>query len=200
MGRFELGLNFGEMADLILSNLEIFGGLSRYLTDVFLFFVHFVENLILVSDFIIETVDGVVPVGLLLFELLDGNINILHILFDHRGFLFQKFLLCSGISSVLFHFNELLLRLLKLDLQISLLGGHLGLFLMILRHVALLSFKLLHQSFLLLFNAHIFFFKSSLSFEWFVVSTISIIGSFLKKPQLLLGIGLSNHGTSLLAH
>merc|ERR1719412_2169247 len=59
----KLVLDLVQVADLVLSDLQVLGGLGGVLADVLLLLVQLVDHLVLVGDLIIETLDGVIPVG-----------------------------------------------------------------------------------------------------------------------------------------
>ena len=71
-GRLEFGLDRVEMLHLLLGRGQVVAGLGLVLGDVLLLLVGLVDALILTGDLVVETLDGVVPVGLLLLDLLDG--------------------------------------------------------------------------------------------------------------------------------
>merc|ERR1719239_1648565 len=180
--RLKLVLDLVQMVHLILSNLKIFTSLGSILIQVLLLLIQLVNDLILVGNLIIQASDGVVTVGLLLLQLLDGHINIFNVLLDSNNFLLNKEILCSN----------------KLVLQICLLGRHLGLLLMVLRHVTLLLLNLLDQSLDFFLGSNILFKKFSLGLDLVIISTILLIGLLFKKTQFFLRVRLANHGSGLL--
>ena len=71
-----------------------------------LLLVQLVDDLILVSNLIIQASDGVVTVGLLLFKLLDGNFNVINVFLDRNTLLFKQLLVCSGILALSLLLNK----------------------------------------------------------------------------------------------
>merc|ERR1719239_84676 len=174
--RLKLVLDLVQMVHLILSNLKIFTSLGSILIQVLLLLIQLVNDLLLVGNLIIQASDGVVTVGLLLLQLLDGHINIFNVLLYSNNFLLKNLFVSSGSLSLSFLLNKEILCSNKLVLQICLLGRHLGLLLMVLRHVTLLLLNLLDQSLDFFLGADLLF----------------------KKTQFFLRVRLANHGSGLL--
>merc|ERR1712241_1300862 len=102
----KLGLDFGQMINLIFSSLEILKALGGILTQMLLLLVELIDDLILVGNFIIKSANGVIPVCLLLLKLLDGQFKIFNVLLDDFIVSFKSFLVCSSLLSALFHFDQ----------------------------------------------------------------------------------------------
>lgn len=79
-GLLELLLDLVEVVDLVLSGLELLGGLLGRLTLELLLLVQLVNELVLVGDFVVQVADLVVLGGLVLLGLLDGQFKVLDIL------------------------------------------------------------------------------------------------------------------------
>merc|ERR1740129_2693635 len=141
MSGLELVLDLVQVRNLVLGNLEILLRLSSILANVLLLLVELVDDLILVGDLIIQALDGVISVSLLLLKFLDG---------DHV--LLKNLLVSSGVLASLLPLDELVLGSRKLSLQVSDIGGGLGLLLVVDRQVTLLLLKSLHQLLLLLLD------------------------------------------------
>jgi len=163
-----------------------------------LLLVKLVDDLILVSNFIIQAPNLVIPVGLFLLKLLDGQLQVLNVLLDDNIFLLQCLLVSSGLLSVSFHGNELFTCTNECFLSSILLRIHLGLLVMVLRQVALLSFNLLHQSLPLNLEGDNVFFQSCLGVELLLIGTISIVCLLFQHPQLILQVDLANEWPGLL--
>merc|ERR1719239_1557310 len=196
--RLKLVLDLVQMVHLIFSNLKIFTSLGSIPIQVLLLLIQLVNDLILVGNLIIQASDGVVTVGLLLLQLLDGHINIFNVLLDSNNFLLKNLFVSSGSLSLSFLLNKEILCSNKLVLQICLLGRHLGLLLMVLRHVTLLLLNLLDQSLDFFLGSNILFKKFSLGLDLVIISTILLIGLLFKKTQFFLRVRLANHGSGLL--
>merc|ERR1719410_1927454 len=197
-GGLELVLDLVEMADLVLSHLEVLLGLSSILADVLLLLVELVDDLILVGNLIIQALDGVVTVGLLLLQLLDGDIDVVNVLLDGHNLLLEDLLVLHGVLASLLPLGELVLGSHKLVLVVGNLGGGLGLLLVVHGQVTLLLLQLGHQSLLLLLDGLILLQEPGLGVQLVLVHTIGGIGLLLKKPKLLLRVGHANERTSLL--
>merc|ERR1719225_288080 len=197
-GGLQLVLDLVEMADLVLSHLEVLLGLGSILADVLLLLVELVDDLILVGDLIIQALDGMVTVGLLLLQLLDGDIDVVNVLLDGHNLLLKDLLVLHGVLASLLPLGELVLGSHKLVLVVSNLGGGLGLLLVVHGQVTLLLLQLGHQSLLLLLDGLILLQKPGLGVQLVLVHTIGGVGLLLKKPELLLRVGHANERTSLL--
>lgn len=109
----ELDLDFGKMVDLVLGSLELLSGLLVDLALVLLFFVELVDELILVSNLVIEVADLVVFGSLILLGLLDRQFQILDVLLQAGDFLFQLLLSLEEVVSRLLFLLESVSDVLK---------------------------------------------------------------------------------------
>merc|ERR1719192_963583 len=134
----QLVLDLVQVADLVLSNLQVLGGLGGVLADVLLLLVQFVDHLVLVGDLVVQRLDGVVSVGLLLLQLLDGDVNVVNVLLDGNDLLLQDLLVLHGVLASSLSLGQLLLSISKLNLKASNLGSALGLLVVVDGEVALL--------------------------------------------------------------
>merc|ERR1719443_1164107 len=116
-GGLKLVLDLVQVSNLVLSNLEIFLRLGCILADVLLLLVQFVDDLILVGNFVIQALDGVVTVGLLLLQLLDGNHDIINVLLDGNNFLFKDLLVLHSILTGSLSLGKFILSLNKVLLK-----------------------------------------------------------------------------------
>merc|ERR1719187_804241 len=80
--RLKLRLDSIQVLDLLLSRDKILSRLGLGGTQVLLLLVQLVDDLILLSNLILESLDGVVTVALLLLNLGDGKFNIFNVLLD----------------------------------------------------------------------------------------------------------------------
>merc|ERR1712079_733963 len=149
---------------------------------MFIFFVQFIDHLILIGNFIIQTANCMVLICLLLFNLLNSHINIINVFLNRNTFLFQDFFVSSC----------------KLSFQINNLRRGLSLLLMVNREISLFLFKCSQKLLLLSFNSHILFQKPCLCFKLLIVFSPNCICLFLKDPKLFLRIWHSNKRSSLL--
>merc|ERR1719367_493768 len=78
----KLRLDLAQMLDLLLSTNKVLIRLGLGSRQVLLFLVQFVDHLILLSNLILENLDGVVTVALLSLHLGDGKLNVLNVLLD----------------------------------------------------------------------------------------------------------------------
>merc|ERR1712107_324408 len=136
-----------------------------------LLLVQLIDDLILFSNFIIKTLDGVVSGCFLLLNLADSKLNIFNILLNN-----------TNRTSMLLDFSS------KLN------SGCL------LRSKSLLSLGKFHLSFSLDSGSHStnFSLKSSSDIKSLLVLAISVLGLLLQESKLFLGVGHSNGRTSLL--
>merc|ERR1712045_183238 len=68
--------------DLLLSGDEILGRLGLGGGQMLLLLVELVDDFVLLSNLVLQGLDGVVPVTLLLLDLGDGELHILNVLLD----------------------------------------------------------------------------------------------------------------------
>merc|ERR1719225_240378 len=198
----ESGLKFGldlhQMIHLVGSNLQVLRRLGCILHDMFLLFVQLVDDLILISNLIIERLDSVIPIGLFLLKLLDHHLNISNIFLDGHCLSLQSFLVIGGIHSCLLCFDQFVLGCCKFYLNSSPLFRDLSLLFMVLGHITLLFLNLSNKCLLLSFNSLILLKKLSFEIQLLFVHTIGGIGFLLKNSKLFLRVGHANKRPGLL--
>merc|ERR1719412_3540231 len=82
MSGLELGLDLVQVSNLLLSSDKVLSRLGLGGGQMLLLLVELVDDLILLSNFVLENLDGVVTVALLLLHLGDGELHILNVLLD----------------------------------------------------------------------------------------------------------------------
>merc|ERR1719500_1985967 len=194
----KLRLDLAEVLHLLLSTHEVLIGLGLGCRQVLLLLVELVDDLILLSNFVLEGPDGVVTVALLSLHLGDHQLNILHVLLDGTNAARVSLdLLGQDNSGVLLSLEDLILAG-QSNISLSLEGIGLGLSVSVNRDAALLLRKLLgHGGDLTLEVIHAALKLGSLVKSSLVLA-IGLIGLLLKQPELLLGVGTTNHGPGLL--
>merc|ERR1719516_327756 len=80
--RLKLRLDSIQVLDLLLSRDKILSRLCLGGRQVLLLLVQLVDDLILLSNLVLESLDGMVTVALLLLNLGDGKFNIFNVLLD----------------------------------------------------------------------------------------------------------------------
>merc|ERR1719500_341877 len=185
----KLRLDLAEVLHLLLSTHEVLIRLGLGCRQVLLLLVELVDNLILLSNLVLEGPDGVVTVALLSLHLGDHQLNILHVLLDGTNAARVSLdLLGQGNSGVLLSLEDLILAG-ESNISLSLEGIGLGLSVSVDRDAALLLRKLLgHSGDLTLEIIH-----AALKLSSLVKSSL-----LLAQPELLLGVGTTNHGPGLL--
>merc|ERR1739841_363122 len=139
----KLRLDLAEVLHLLLSTHEVLIGLGLGCRQVLLLLVELVDNLILLSNLVLEGSDGVVTVALLSLHLGDHQLNILHVLLDGTNAARVSLdLLGQGNSGVLLSLEDLILAG-QSNISLSLEGIGLGLSVSVNRDAALLFRKLL---------------------------------------------------------
>merc|ERR1712226_1235652 len=81
--RLELGLDGVKVVHLLIDSNHVIIGFGLSFGDVLLFLVQLVDHLILLSNLILQYLDGVIAVSLLKFNLGNGQLNILDFLLDN---------------------------------------------------------------------------------------------------------------------
>merc|ERR1719220_878631 len=79
----KLGLDRGQVVDLLTDRDHVIVGLGLSLSDVLLLLVQLVDDLVLLSNLVLEHLDGVVTVALLQLNLGDGQLDVLDLLLHH---------------------------------------------------------------------------------------------------------------------
>merc|ERR1719422_2426538 len=82
-GGLKLGLDRGKVVDLLVGADHVIVGLSLVLSNVLLLLVELVDDLVLLSNLILEHLDGVVAVALLQLDLGDGKLDVFNLLLHH---------------------------------------------------------------------------------------------------------------------
>merc|ERR1719412_1450515 len=198
MSGLELRLDLVQVSNLLLGSNQILSGLGLGGGQMLLLLVELVDDLILLSNLVLEHLDGVVPVALLLLHLGDGKLHILNVLLDCSNAARVSLDLSSKLDSgCLLSFHDVSLSS-KFHLSLSLQLISLGLSVGVLRDAALLLGKLLgHGANLSLQVIHLALKLSGLV-QSCLVLTVGFIGLLLQQPELLLGIRQTNHGPGLL--
>merc|ERR1719391_879120 len=196
------GLKFSldrvKVRDLLLSRDKILIGLVLSFSNVLLLLVELVDNLILLCNFIIQSLDGVVSGSLFLLNLADSKLNVFNVLLDNTNGARMLLDFSSKFNSGGFLRGKGLLGLGKLHLTLSLHGGSLGLTLSVDLKVSLLTLKLLGKLLNVVSHAIKFSLKGSSDIKGILVLTIGGLGLLFKLSKLFLGVGHSNERTSLL--
>ena len=139
---FQFDLHFVQVIDLVLGSLKLFGGLLINLALILLLLVQFVDQLVLMSDLVVQVTDLMILGRLVLLRLLQVKFQILDIFLQARHFLFQFLLILEQIVPRILLFFESVVQILKLRLEIGLLSGQFQRFLHIFRQGALLPVQL----------------------------------------------------------
>merc|ERR1719412_645392 len=198
MSGLELGLDLVQVSNLLLGSDKVLSRLGLGGGQMLLLLVELVDDLILLSNFVLFHLGGVVTVALLLLHLGDGELHILNVLLDSSN----AARVCLDLSGKLNPGGLLSLENIggssELNLSSGLEGISLGLSVSIDRDAALLLSKLLgHGANLSLQVIHAALKFSSLV-QSSLVLTIGFISLLLKKPELLLGIGQTDQTSGLL--
>merc|ERR1719150_1905504 len=143
MSGLELGLDLIQVSDLLLRSNEVLSGLGLGGGQMLLLLVELVDDLVLLSNLVLEHLDGVVTVALLLLHLGDGKLHILNVLLDCSNAARVSLDLSSKLNSgglLSLHDGSLSSKFhLSFSLQLISLGLSVG----VLRDAALLLGKLL---------------------------------------------------------
>merc|ERR1719327_1468597 len=83
--RLKLGLDGSQVTDLLVDRDHVIVGLGLCLSNVLLLLVQLVDDLVLLTDLILEHLDGVVAVALLQLNLGDGQLDVLDLLLHHAN-------------------------------------------------------------------------------------------------------------------
>merc|ERR1719351_330330 len=134
----QLGFDRGQMRDLLFSNLQVFNSLGLIVSNHLLFLVQLIDDLILLSNFIIQASDVVISVGLLLFQLLQSQLKVFNILLDNANFSLHFLLISSHLLPLDFLIDKLLLSSIKLVFHITFHTCSLSLPFLVLAEITLL--------------------------------------------------------------
>merc|ERR1711868_100175 len=196
--RLKLRLDSIQVLDLLLSRDKILSRLCLGGRQVLLLLVQLVDDLILLSNLVLESLDGMVTVALLLLNLGDGKFNIFNVLLDSSNASTMGLNLSSKGNSGLFLTLEDLGLGGKFDLSLGIQAISLGLSVSVDGDASLFLLELLGHG-----SNHISeSIKGSLKLSSLVKSslvlTIGVVGGLLKLSKLLLGVGKTNESSGLL--
>merc|ERR1719367_1342625 len=197
-GGLKLGLHRGKVVHLLIGADHVIVGLSLVLSNVLLLLVQLVDDLVLLSDLILEHLDGVVTVALLQLDLGNRKLDVLNLLLHHAN--------GSGVGLDLSGQSNpggLLLRQnslggLQFRFCLSLGGGGLGLPVGVDGDVALFLGKLLAHGVYLSLEAVHAALEVGGDIEGLLVLTIGGVGLLFQKPELLLRVGQADQAPGLL--
>jgi len=184
--------------DLLLSRDKILSRLGLGGRQVLLLLVQLVDNFILLSDLILESLDGVVTVALLLLNLGDGKLNILNVLLDSSNAASMGLDFSSKSNSGLFLTLENLGLGSKFSLSLGLQARSLCLSVSVDRDGSLFLRELLGHSSNLISESIKGSLKLSSLVKSSLVLTIGVVGGLLKLSKLFLGVGKTNESSGLL--
>merc|ERR1719204_2474647 len=197
-GVLELGLDGVQVGHLLIGRDQVIVGLGLGLSNVLLLLVELVDDFILLGDFVIQGLDGVVPVGLLLLNLGDGKLDVFNVLLDIADGTSMLLDLGSQLNSGSLLGGQVLLLGGQLNLGLSLHLGSLGLSVSVDGQVALLPLQLGGQRLDVILEGIHLSLQGGSNIKSLLVLAVGFIGLLLQKPKLLLGVGHANKRTSLL--
>merc|ERR1719204_2774812 len=197
-GVLELGLDGVQVGHLLIGRDQVIVGLGLGLSNVLLLLVELVDDFILLGDFVIQGLDGVVPVGLLLLNLGDGKLDVFNVLLDIADGTSMLLDLGSQLNSGSLLGGQVLLLGGQLNLGLSLHLGSLGLSVSVDGQVALLLLQLGGQRLDVILEGIHLSLQGGSNIKSLLVLAVGFIGLLLQKPKLLLGVGHANKRTSLL--
>merc|ERR1719410_655100 len=144
----QLLLHLVEVVHLLLGLVQLLAGFGLTLLHVFLLLGQLVDQLVLVSDLVIEVPDGVVPVGLLLLSLLDLHVHVVNVFPEAGQVILKSSFLVNHLISLGLGVSQKLRGLCKLLLLALFLRGGPGEVLLVRGEVALLLLYLVQHGFL----------------------------------------------------
>merc|ERR1719367_1170702 len=197
-GGLKLGLDRGKVVDLLVGADHVIVGLSLVLSNVLLLLVELVDDLVLLSNLILEHLDGVVAVALLQLDLGDGKLDVFNLLLHHADGSRVGLDLSSQGNPGRFLICENSLGCLQFRFCLSLGGCGLGLPVGVDRDVALLLSQLLAHGLNLSLEAVHAALEVGSDIEGLLVLSIGGVGLLLQKPKLLLGVGQADQAPGLL--
>merc|ERR1719370_1651899 len=196
--RLELGLDGVKVVHLLIDSNHVIIGFGLSFRDVLLFLVQLVDHLILLSNLILQYLDGVIAVSLLKLNLGNGQLNILNLLLDNTdGSTVSLDLSSEGDPGALL-IGEFSLPLLQLSLGSSLEGGGLGLPVGVDRHITLLLSQLLAHGLNFTLKSIKASIQLSSDIKGGLVGTPASIGLLFESCQLCLRVGLAKSSPGLL--
>merc|ERR1711899_330843 len=196
--RLKLGLDGSQVTDLLVHRDHVIVGLGLCLGHVLLLLVELVDDLVLLSDLILEHLDGVVTVALLQLDLGNGKLDVFDLLLHHSDGSRVGLDLSSKGNPGRFLICENSLGCLQLRFCLSLGGSGLGLPVGVDGDVALLLSQLLAHGLNLSLKAIHAALEVGGDIEGLLVLTIGGVGLLLQKPELLLGVGQADQAPGLL--
>merc|ERR1712240_672182 len=196
--RLKLGLDRGQVTDLLVHRDHVIVGLGLCLGNVLLLLVELVDDLVLLADLILEHLDGVVAVALLQLDLGDSQLDIFDLLLHHTdGSRVGLDLSSKGNPGALFR-GENSLSFLQLTFGLDLGSSALGLPVGVDGDVALLLSQLLAHGFDLSLEAVHAALEVGGDIKGLLVLSPGGVGLLLQKPELLLRVGQADQAPGLL--
>merc|ERR1719327_1550327 len=196
--RLKLGLDGSQVTDLLVDRDHVIVGLSLCLGNVLLLLVQLVDDLVLLTDLILEHLDGVLAVALLQLNLGDGQLDVLDLLLHHSNGARVGLDLSSQGNPGRFLRGEDSLSFLQLRFCLSLGGCGLGLPVGVDGDVALLLSQLLAHGLNFSLEAVHAALEVGGDIEGLLVLSPGGVGLLLQKPELLLGVGQADQAPGLL--
>merc|ERR1719367_841416 len=197
-GGLKLGLHRGKMINLLVGADHVIVGLGLVLSNVLLLLVQLVDDLVLLSDLILEHLDGVVTVALLQLNLGNCKLDVLNLLLHHANGSGVGLDLSSQSNPGGLLLCKNSLGGLQFRFCLSLGGSGLGLPVGVDGDVALLLSKLLAHGVDLSLEAVHAALEVGSDVERLLVLTISGVGLLLEKPELFLRVGQADQAPGLL--
>merc|ERR1719347_1978108 len=197
-GGFKLGLDCSQVVNLLADGDHVVVGLGLRLGNVLLLLVQLVDNLILLSNLVLEHLDGVIAVALLQLNLGNSQLNVLDFLLDNADTARVGLHLSGQGNPGVLLGGEDCLSVLQLSLCLDLGRSCLGLPVGVDGNVALLLSQLLAHGFDLGLQAVHAALEVGGDVKGLLVLAPSLVGLLLQEPQLLLGIGHANQTPGLL--
>merc|ERR1719367_1423150 len=197
-GGLKLGLHRGKVVNLLVGADHVIVGLGLVLSNVLLLLVQLVDDLVLLSDLILEHLDGVVTVALLQLNLGNCKLDVLNLLLHHANGSGVGLDLSSQSNPGGLLLCKNSLGGLQFRFCLSLGGSGLGLPVGVDGDVALLLSKLLAHGVDLSLEAVHAALEVGSDIERLLVLTISGVGLLLEKPELFLRVGQADQAPGLL--
>merc|ERR1719367_2431474 len=197
-GGLKLGLHRGKMVNLLVGADHVIVGLGLVLSNVLLLLVQLVDDLVLLSDLILEHLDGVVTVALLQLNLGNCKLDVLDLFLHHANGSRVGLDLSSQSNPGGLLLCKNSLGGLQFRFCLSLGGSGLGLPVGVDGDVALLLSQLLAHGVDLSLEAVHAALEVGSDVEGLLVLTIGGVGLLLQKPELFLRVGQSDQAPGLL--
>merc|ERR1719367_2759220 len=197
-GGLKLGLHRGKVVNLLVGADHVIVGLGLVLSNVLLLLVQLVDDLVLLSDLILEHLDGVVTVALLQLNLGNCKLDVLNLLLHHANGSGVGLDLSSQSNPGGLLLCKNSLGGLQFRFCLSLGGSGLGLPVCVDGDVALLLSQLLAHGIDLSLEAVHAALEVGGDIKRLLVLTIGGVGLLLQKPELLLRVGQADQAPGLL--